>query len=155
MVRNKACFGINSKIGAKYIAILGIILNTLLFIGTCTISQSFYDTIFASLKNSEVPLLFKYFDWILGMSVTFSLVGILMNSMLLFGLQKKRRIFMLPWIMWTLTKLVVSSILNFHAKKVTNFVFAFRSLPWLVSVNLSQLACLVPLEHPLSYYISR
>ena len=108
MVRNKASFGINSKIGAKCIATLGIVFNTLLFIGTCTISQSFYDPIFTNLKNSDIPLLFKYFDWILGMSVTFSLVGILMNSMLLFGLQKKRRIFMLPWIMWTLTKLVVS-----------------------------------------------
>ena len=155
MVRDKACFGgINSKIGAKCIATLGIVFNTLLFIGTCTISQSFYDPIFTNLKNSDIPLLFKYFDWILGMSVTFSLVGILMNSMLLFGLQKKRRIFMLPWIMWTLTKLVVS-LLNFHAEKVTNLVFAFRSLLWLVSVNLSQPACLVHSEHPLFYCISR
>ena len=95
------------KRGAKIISILGILLNVTLFITTCTVSQSFYNPTYTLLKNTRFQLLLKCFDWLLGMSVTLSLLGIFMNSLLYYGLKKNRRIFMLPWIMWTLPKLVV------------------------------------------------
>ena len=95
------------KRGAKIISILGIFVNATLFVTLCIILQSLYDPTYRLLKNTRFSLLLKWFDWLLGMSVTLSLLGIFMNSLLYYGLKKNRRIFMLPWIMWTLPKLVV------------------------------------------------
>lgn len=130
------------KRGAKIISILGILLNVTLFITTCTVSQSFYNPTYTLLKNTRFQLLFKYFDWILGMSVTFSLFGIFMNSLLYYGLKKNRRIFMFPWITWTLAKLVVSlsAYQHFNPPSCQSYMY-FRLQLWLASVNLWQHVC--------------
>ena len=100
------------KGSAKIISILGIFVNTTLFITSCVILQSFYNPTYTLFKNIRFPLLL--FDWILGMSVTFSLFGIFTNALLYYGLKKNRSIFMLPWIMWTLPKLVVIFKSTYH-----------------------------------------
>ena len=115
------------KRSAKIISILGIFVNATLFITSCLILQSFYNPTYTRFKNTRFPLLLKYFDWILGMSVTFSLLGIFMNSLLYYGLKKNRRIFMLPWIMWTLPKLVVifrSTFQHFDSPSCNTYVSA-------------------------------
>ena len=132
------------KSGAKIISILGILLNVTLFITTCTVLQSFYNPTYTLLKNTSFNLLVKYFNWLLGMSVTFSLFGIFMNSLLYYGLKKNRRIFMFPWIIWTLAKLVVSTYKHFHPPFCQSYTMSymyFRLQLWLSSVNLWQHVC--------------
>ena len=136
------------KRSAKIISILGIFVNATLFITSCLILQSFYNPTYTLLKNTRFPLLLKYFDWILGMSVTFSLLGIFMNSLLYYGLKKNRRIFMLPWIMWTLPKLVVifqSTYQHFDSPSCQSYMY-FSSQLWLVSVNSLLRVCPEPSE---------
>ena len=130
------------KRSAKIISILGIFVNATLFITSCLILQSFYNPTYTLLKNTRFPLLLKYFDWLLGMSVTFSLFGIFMNFSLYYGLKKNRRIFMFPWISWTLAKLVVSlsAYQHFNPPSCQSYMY-FRLQLWLASVNLWQHVC--------------
>ena len=118
MVYYTNCFWCKSKTGAKTLAILGIIYNSLyiIFIGSI-VYVVFNDKL--SFRTYQMRQLFGYYiDAFFGVYIVIILTWISFCSVLLHGINKKKKDFLKPWLIFDMIGLAVSKICIKEKKKI-------------------------------------
>ena len=103
------CFCIKSKTGAKVLAILGIVLSTLSILS----SSIYYGLYYDELHDPRIVYgnwIWKFIDAIYGVSIVINLMWISFDVLLLYGINKNKKDFLLPWMIFEMIALVVSKI---------------------------------------------
>ena len=109
------CFCMKSKTGAKVIAILGIVFNSLALIAGSIAYGVFYDDLYnlASFEESLGPPGFNFeslktINILVGVCITVFVLWIAFCYLFLHGIEKRRHIFMLPFLIFKMIVIVVS-----------------------------------------------
>ena len=118
MVYYTNCFCCKSKTGAKILAIFGIVYNSLyiIFIG------SIFYVVYDKLPNEETFR--SYINAFFGVYIVIILTWISFCAVLLHGINKKKKDFLKPWLIFDMIGLAVSKICkNIYIHNIFSFSF--------------------------------
>ena len=101
------CFCIKSKTGAKVLAILGIVLTALSILSSTVLYGVYYDELHSPRIAYGSNWFLKFIDAIYGVSIVINLIWILFCVLLIYGINKNKKDFLLPWMIFEMIGLVV------------------------------------------------
>ena len=111
MVYYTNCFCCKSKTGAQFLAILGILYNSLyiIFIGSIFYGVN-YDKLHRCRMRKKLGPFAPYINAILEVFIVIILAWISCCALLLHGINKKKKDLLKPWLIFDMIRLVVSKM---------------------------------------------
>ena len=129
-------FCCKSKTGGKVLAILGIVYNAIAILVGSIFYGVYSDTLheYQLRKNSDLDFgirttIIRNIDAIVGVYIVVCLTWITLCALLLHGINKKKKDFLLPFMIFKMIGLVVSKIRLDYAKKY-QFLFSLGGHHW-------------------------
>ena len=98
------------------LAILGIVFSALSILFGSILYGVYYDTLHGYRMREQLGPLGPFIDAIVGVSIVICLTWISFDALLLHGINKKKKGFLLPWMIFEMIGLVVSKM----QKYITN-----------------------------------
>ena len=94
------------------LAIFDIVFSALFILFGSILYGVYYDTLHGYLMREQLGPLGPFIDAIVGVSIVICLTWISFCALLLHGINKKKKDFLLPWMIFEMIGLVVSRILQ-------------------------------------------